>query len=270
MLAETAHSVADTGNEVLLFVGLRRSRRSPDDQRPFGYGQERYFWSFLAALGIFLIGGTLSIGEGLRSILLPEPLESPWVGVGVLVVSAALEGYSWNTARRQLRRGAQASRRSLLQHLQRASDPSPTTVYLEDSAALIGLSIALVGLVLHAATGWAGWDAIGSMCIGVLLIVVAFLLAGRSKSLLVDETAPPDLVEPIRAKVAGLDWVGDVPRIQAIFVGPLQLLVNVGVTVAAAHDQRPAHELVRQVSDLRTVLLDTPLVAEATVTLVER
>src|SRR3954464_400344 len=108
MWAEALHSIADTGNEVLLFVGLHKSTRAPDRSRPFGYGQERFFWAFLAALGIFLIGGALSVGEGVRSLLLPEPVESLWVGIVVLVVAAGFESYSWHTARQQLREGARA------------------------------------------------------------------------------------------------------------------------------------------------------------------
>src|SRR5690349_875313 len=210
MWAEAAHSLADTGNEVLLFVGLRRSVKRPDERHPFGYGQERYFWAFLAALGIFLIGGALSIGEGIRGLLLPEALESVWIGIGVLVVAFGFEGYSWHTARQQLRRESEERRRSMSEHLRLASDPSAPTVFLEDSAALIGVAIAFVALVLHAVTGWAPWDAIGSICIGLLLIVVAFLLARRTKGLLLEEAAPADVVAPIRAEIGRADWVGEI------------------------------------------------------------
>src|SRR5690348_964527 len=153
MWAEAAHSYADTGNEVLLWIGLRRSVRVPDERHPFGYGQERFFWAFLAAMGIFVIGGALSIGEGIRGLLLPEPLESVWIGVGVLVVAFLFEGYSWRTARRQLRAESEQRQRSMTSHLKLASDPSAPTVFLEDSAALVGIGLAMAGLVLHAVTG---------------------------------------------------------------------------------------------------------------------
>nr|WP_296064307.1 cation diffusion facilitator family transporter [uncultured Actinoplanes sp.] len=266
MWAEAAHSTADTGNEVLLFVGLRRSTKEPDRRHPFGYGQERYFWTFLAALGIFLVGGTLSIGEGIRTLLLPEPLESLWVGIGVLVVSFGFESYSWHTARKQLRAESRERNRSMVEHLRRASDPSATTVFLEDTAALIGLVVALAALVLHATTGWAGWDSVGSICIGLLLIVVAFLLARRSKTLLLDESAPPDVVDPIRAHVTGADWVGELRELHAVYVGPSSLLVNVWVTPAAAHGDGPAAELVRQVDELRSSLLQNPAITQVSVT----
>jgi cation diffusion facilitator family transporter len=260
MWAEAAHSVADTGNEVLLLVGLRRSRKGPDERHPFGYGQERYFWTFLAALGIFLVGGVLSIGEGVRSILAPEPVESLPVGVGVLVVAAGFESYSWYTAHKQLRAEARDRDRSMRHHLRHASDPSATTVFLEDTAALIGLAVALVALLLHAVTGWAGWDAIGSMTIGVLLIVVAFLLARRSKALLLDESAPADVLEPIREWVDGQEWVVAIRDLHAVWVGPSQLLINLRVTPVVSG------RLVEQVSQLRRELLEDDSVAQVTVT----
>ncbi|GAB1691915.1 cation diffusion facilitator family transporter [Krasilnikovia sp. M28-CT-15] len=265
--AEAAHSYADSGNEVLLFIGLHKSRKGPDAQHPFGYGQERYFWAFLAALGIFLIGGALSIGEGVRSLLMPEPLDSLWVGVGVLVVAAFLEAYSWHTARRQLRADAARRRRSMIEHLRRASDPSATTVYLEDTAALIGLALALVALLLHAWTGWAGWDAAGSICIGVLLIVVAVLLARRSKALLLEESAPADVLEPLR-ELIHRTWAGEVRDLQAVYVGPAQLLVNVWIAPASADG--PANELIQRVDELRAALLAVPAITQATVTLTAR
>jgi cation diffusion facilitator family transporter len=266
MWAEAAHSVADTGNEVLLFIGLRRSGKSPDERHAFGYGQERYFWAFLAALGIFLIGGTLSIGEGIRSLLLPEPLESLWVGIGVLIVSAAMEGYSWHTARKQLRADARRRQRTVSEQLSRSSDPSATTVFLEDTAALIGLAMALVALVLHAVTGWAAWDAVGSMGIGVLLIIVAFLLARRSKALLLDESAPADVLEPIRAQVAKADWIGELCDLQAVYVGPGSLLVNIWARPEPGHDDR----LVERVGELRSALLENPAITQVTITPVGR
>jgi cation diffusion facilitator family transporter len=266
MWAEAAHSLADTGNEVLLFVGLRKSRRGPDARHPFGYGQERFFWAFLAALGIFLIGGALSVGEGIRSLLLPEPLESVWVGIAVLLVAGVLEAYSWRTARRQLRDAARARDRSMIQQLRRSTDPSAGTVYLEDSAALAGIAVALAALVLHAVTGAAVWDAVGSVSVGALLLAVAVLLARRTKSLLLDEAAPPDVMAPLRGLVSTVDWTAGEPEVRAVVVGPAQLLVDVRAT--PADRMRDTAELVREVDRLRRRLLEVPAIVDATVTLV--
>jgi cation diffusion facilitator family transporter len=266
--AEAAHSIADTGNEVLLFVGLRKSSGQPDEAHPFGRGQERYFWAFLAALGIFLVGGTLSVGEGIRSLLMPEPLESLWVGVAVLLVSACFEGYSWHTAREQLRSNARDQQRSLAEQLRRASDPSATTVFLEDSAALVGLALALIALLLHAWTGWAGWDALGSIAIGVLLIAVAFLLAVRSKALMLEEAAPVDVADPIRARVSAVEWVGELTDMHAVYLGPSRLLVNLWIRPSSSALAGTGGELAALADRLRSELLADEGIAQATVTLV--
>ena len=203
MLAETVHSLADTANEILLYVGLRRSRPEPDASHPFGYGQERWFWSFLAALGIFLVGGLLAIAEGIRSLLKPEPLESFLVGMGVLLVSFVLEAVSWRNAYKEVRGEAERSKRSLSDHLSVSSDPTAQTVFYEDTAALIGLVLAIAALVLHQVTGSAVYDAVASILIGILLSVVAFLLTRHNRRLLIDSSAPADLVQRMHDELAG-------------------------------------------------------------------
>jgi cation diffusion facilitator family transporter len=269
LLAETAHSVADTGNQALLFIGLRKSTKKPDRRRPFGSGQERYFWALLAALGIFLVGGLLSVLEGVRSLLSPEPLEKPLWGVAVLVVAAGFEGYSWMTAHKQIRQNAAERSRSITEHLSRASDPSASTVLLEDSAALIGIALALIGLILHKITGQAVWDAVASILIGVLLMVVAVLLSRRSKSLLVDEGAPDDVLEYLRGRVADHDWVARVEDLNAMYVGPSQLLVTTRVALEPRILDGSATDLVGRLARLRRDILETPEVAEVALTLAE-
>jgi cation diffusion facilitator family transporter len=264
--AETLHSLADTGNQVLLFVGLRRSARPPDPVHPFGHGQERFFWAFLAALGIFLVGGLLSIGEGVRSLLVPEPLRSPAIGIGVLIVAGAFEGYSWWTARSQLHHDAARRRRSPLEHLRQTSDPSAPTVFLEDSAALVGVTLALAALGLDVITGWPWWDGVASVLIGTLLIGVSWLLARRSKGLLLNQSAPLDVVDPLRATVADHPWIAHVHRVEAVYVGPGRILVTAWVTPVAELLRAPAEQLLARVEALRTELLAQPAVAEITIT----
>ena len=149
LLAETLHTVADAGNEVFLYVAIRRSRRPADASHPFGYGPERYFWALLAAIGIFIVGGAVSIWDGIRALLNPPELEAFWVGVVVLVVALVLDGISRVVALRQLR--VQAARRevSLRELLRESPDPTVVTVYFEDTVDVLGAVLALVALVLH-------------------------------------------------------------------------------------------------------------------------
>jgi cation diffusion facilitator family transporter len=266
--AETAHSVADTGNEVLLFIGLRRSGRPKDARHPFGYGQERWFWAFLAALGIFVVGGILSIIEGVNAIRTPRPLESLPIGVAVLVISLVLEAVSWRTARAQLRDEARARQRSMTEHLRRASDPTASTVFLEDTAALIGLSLALISIFLHWLTGWEGWDAGASMLIGLLLVGVAGLIARRSKGLLIDESAPEDVLMRLRGRISAETWVREIRELTAVYVGPGRLLVTMHLLPTTEMSRRPAEELVKRAYGLRSDLCALDVIGDAEITLV--
>jgi cation diffusion facilitator family transporter len=266
--AETAHSVADTGNEILLWVGLRRSGRPADARHPFGYGQERWFWTFLAALGLFVVGGVLSVGKGIDTIRHRPPVEAVGVGVAVLVVSIVLEAISWRTAHQQLRAEADARNRSLAQHLARSSDPTASTVFLEDTAALIGLGLALPALILHAVTGSAWWDAGASIAIGLLLGAVAFLIARRSKRLLIDESAQPDVIDRLRERIGSEAWIDQVPSVVAVFVGPGRLLVTARVVPTAEAAAGPARDLVERVSKLRADLLIADAISDAEITVV--
>jgi cation diffusion facilitator family transporter len=264
MLAETTHSIADTGNEVLLYVGVRRGLRPPDDRHPLGYGQARYYWSLLAAVGIFVIGGLLAIADGIQSLRDPEPLTDVPVGVAVLLVSAGLEGLSWRTAHRQLRAEATARQLDLGEYVAVSSDPTPATVFLEDSAALVGLALALIALALHRVTGSAVWDGAASLLIGLLLIGVALVLMRRNGALLIDEAAPADVRERLRQAVAAEPWVAEVAELTAIYVGPKHLLVLAHVVPVEDAD------LLAGVGRLRRRLLSLPAVAAVEITPVER
>jgi cation diffusion facilitator family transporter len=264
MLAETAHSIADTMNEVFLVIGVRRSRRSADDMHPHGYGEERYFWSLLAAIGVFVAGGVVAIHEGIEGLLDPQPVEFVEVGLAVLAVSAVLEGTSWRIARRQLR--ADAGRRgvSVRTFVRSTSDPAPVTVFFEDSAALIGLGLAAAGLVLHAITGAAVWDALASLAVGVLLIWVAYRLVVLNRNLLIGVTASPAIVEELVAKVAAEDWVRAVPSSTIMFVGPYR--VSAAFDVVIVGDGLPAAELAARIDALRDRLRSDSRVVSVTVT----
>jgi cation diffusion facilitator family transporter len=264
MLAETTHSVADTFNEVLLYVGVRRGARPADDQHPFGYGQARYTWSLLAAVGIFVVGGLFAIADSVQTLRHPEPVTDAPVGVAVLLVSAGLEGLSWRTARRQLRAEATARHLDLGEYLVTSSDPTSTAVFLEDSAALVGIALALSALLLHVMTGSAVWDGAASLLIGLLLIVVAYLLMRRNLALLIDEAAPADVRERLRQAVAQEPWITEVAELTAVYIGPKQLLVLAHVVPADGAD------LTAGVGRLRRRLLSVPAIAAVEVTPVER
>ena len=191
MLAETVHSLADTANEVLLYVGLRRSSPKPDPSHPFGYGQERWFWSFMAALGHLPRGRAAGHRRGHA---LPAQARAArvvprraWACCSCRSCSRAI---SWRNAYKEVREEAERAKRSLSDHLSVSSDPTAQTVFYEDTAALIGLVLAIAALVLHQVTGSAVYDAVASILIGVLLSVVAFLLTRHNRRLLIDSSAP--------------------------------------------------------------------------------
>jgi cation diffusion facilitator family transporter len=231
LLAEAAHSVADSGNEALLLVALRRSSRPADATHPFGYGAERFYWSLLAAIGIFVAGGVVGIYEGIRHLQETEPLVRPLIGYGVLAVSLVLEATSWSTAFRQLRGESRGRGLPLGVYLRRSTDPTATTVLYEDTAAVIGIVLAVAGVALHQLTGSGVPDALASIAIGVLLVFVAVRLASRERELLTNQSAPPGVVATIRERLAHADGVRSVPRLEVLVIGPRTLLVTGEVVV---------------------------------------
>src|ERR1700742_73215 len=183
LLAETLHTVADTGNEVLLWIAVRRSGRPADPTHPLGYGPERYYWALLAAVGMFVVGGAVSIWEGIRALINPPELEAFWVGVSVLVIALVLDGSSRLVAIRTLNRQAArlgVTRRVLLRE---SPDPTVTTIYLEDTIDVLGALLALTALILHKTTGLEWPDAVASLAIGGLLSYVALRLSSRNRAL---------------------------------------------------------------------------------------
>jgi cation diffusion facilitator family transporter len=263
LFAEAAHSVADSGNEALLLIALRRSSRPADETHPFGYGAERFYWSLLAAIGIFVAGGVTAIYEGIRHLNQPEPLVAPLVAYGVLVISLALEATSWTTAFRQLRGEARGRRLSLGTYLRRTTDPTATTVFYEDSAAVIGIFFALAGVALHQVTQSAVPDAAASIAIGLLLVVVAVRLASRERELLTNQSASRAVVGAVRGALESAPEVESVPRLEVMIIGPRAALVTAEVRLA----DEPSGERVAQVlAGLRDLVREQPLIAEVYLT----
>jgi cation diffusion facilitator family transporter len=263
MLAETTHSIADTFNEVLLYVGVRSGARPADERHPFAYGKAGYIWSLLAAVGIFVVGGLFAIAV-VQTLRRPEPVTNVAVGVAVLLVSAGLEAMSWRRARRQLRSEAAARHLDLGEYLITSSDPTPTAVFLEDSAALVGIALALAALGLHITTGSALWDGAASLLIGLLLIAVAVVLMRRNLALLIDEAAPADIRERLRRAVAREPWVAEVAELTAVYIGPRHLLVLAHVVPVDGAD------LPANIGRLRRRLLAVPAIAAVEITPIER
>jgi cation diffusion facilitator family transporter len=225
MLAEAAHSWADTGNEVFLLVAQRRAARRPDRTHPLGYGREVYVWSLFAAIGLFAVGAGVSITHGVQELLHPEPAESFVIAYVVLGVSFLLEGTSFLQAWRQARSAASSREQDLWEHVLATSDPTVRAVFFEDAAALIGILIAATGIALHEITGSAVPDAVGSILVGVLLAVVAVLLIDRNRRFLVGEIADPALQRAAVRALLAMPEVARVTQLRLEFVGARQLFL---------------------------------------------
>ncbi len=232
LLAETFHTIADAGNEVLLFIAIRRSRHPPDATHPFGYGPERYYWALLAAIGMFLVGGAVSIWDGIRALVHPPELEAFWVGVAVLVVSIVLDGLSRVVALRALR--VQAARRDVTvrELLRESPDPTVITVYLEDTIDVLGAVLALIALVLHRVTGSAVTDALASIVIGGMLCFIASRLTRRNRQLLTNQAVPERYVAQLRARLETEAEISAVTNMEAVYLGPGEVLVAADVAMA--------------------------------------
>ncbi|MDH5670858.1 MAG: cation diffusion facilitator family transporter [Myxococcales bacterium] len=225
MLAEAVHSVADSGNQALLLLGAARGKRAATPEHPFGYARERYFWAFVVAIVIFLLGGVFAIYEGVEKTLHPHPLESPLVAVSILVVAVVLEGYSFHTAiveARKLR--GDSSWWEFIRHTKAAELP---VILLEDLGALLGLLLALCGVGLAVVTGNPRFDGIGSIAIGVLLTAIAAVLAIEMRSLLVGEAARPEVIETIRQTMLEDPRLQRVIHMKTMHLGPDELLIGV-------------------------------------------
>jgi cation diffusion facilitator family transporter len=232
LLSEAAHSVGDTSTQVLLLTAVRRSERPADRKHPFGYGKERYFWSLLAAMGILVSGAAFSVYEGVHTFLHGSELTSlVWVNYAVLGLALVLEGTSLLQAVRQVRREAAEHLRSIPGQLQGADDPTPRAVFTEDLAAVIGILLAALGVLLHQLTGSAVWDGAASIAIGVLLAIVAVLLAQTCKALLIGQQADPRMVRAISSRLADQPEIDDVVDVLTMLLGTDRVLLCARVDI---------------------------------------
>jgi cation diffusion facilitator family transporter len=232
MLAESIHSLADSGNQVLLLIGGKRAARAADEEHPFGYGRQRYVYAFIVSIVLFTVGGMFAIYEGVHKWQHPEPIENwVWVPIAVLVVAICLESYSFRTAVVESNRTR--GKRSWVEYVRTAKSPELPVVLLEDTAALIGLVFALFGVIMTIITGDGHWDAVGTLLIGVLLVVVALALGLEMNSLIIGESANRDAVERIRGALVG-GAVESVIHMRTMHLGPEELLVAAKIAVRAS------------------------------------
>ncbi len=264
MLAESAHSWADTGNEVLLVIAERRSHRKPDASHPFGYGREAYVWSMFAALGLFAVGATVSVWHGVTSLFGGSEETSYFWAYVVLAIAFVLEGVSFARAFQQTRREAQQFDRAVVEHALATSDPTLRAVFAEDAAALIGLVIAGLGVLLHQLTGEAVYDAVGSILVGLLLGVVAIILIRRNLQFLTGQESDA------RLRASAIDLVKSMPEVDRVaymrleFVGPHQVLLVAAIDVHGEHAESQVAYILR---DLERRVEEDPNVTEAVLTL---
>jgi cation diffusion facilitator family transporter len=223
MLAESVHSVADTGNQVLLLVGGKRARREATRQHPFGFGRERFFWAFVVSIVLFTLGSGFALYEGIEKLLHPHELESAGWAIAILLMAIALETWSFRTAvheARPLKGGA-----SWIRFIRRSKQPELPVVLLEDLGALIGLVLALAAVGMTIVTGNGRWDGVGTTCIGVLLGAIAIVLAIEMKSLLIGEAASEEDEAAITAAIVGADSVRELIDVRTEHIGPETILV---------------------------------------------
>ncbi len=261
LLAEAAHSVADTANQGFLLTSLGRSTREPDDEHPFGYGQERFLWAFVAAIGIFVAGAGFSAYQGLEAILGPgEEEQSFTIAYAVLAFAFLGEGISLIRAVRQTRGAAADKRLAERSYLRGSRDPTTKTVLFEDSAAVVGNVVAITGVAVHQATGEPAFEGIAALVVAVMLVSAAFLLARDAQSLLVGQSASPAEREEILAVLRARPEVDEVLQLLTMALSPERLLVAVRVDFTPGIDSERLEDASTEID--RELRERVPAVAE--------
>ncbi len=245
MLSEGIHSLVDTGNQFLLLYGIKRASKPADDDFPFGYGKEIYFWSFIVAILIFALGGGISIYEGISNLQHPEPISNPMVNYVVLGLALVFEGAAWLFAFREFNKVR--GKWGYIEAIQRAKDPSIFVVLFEDSAAMLGLVVAFAGVALSQYTGILIFDSIASIVIGLILIGTSIWLAYETKGLLIGESANRSTIKDIRDILEAADSIEHVNEVLTMHMGPDFILANISVDFA---DSKTADEIEIVIADI--------------------
>ena len=254
MLSEGIHSVVDTGNQGLLLYGLKAAQKPADERFPFGHGKEIYFWSFVVAIMVFAVGAGVSLYEGAHRVLHPSPVEDPMINYIVLGLAMIFEGSAWFFAFREFSQSK--GRFSYIEAVKRGKDPSMFTVLFEDSAAMLGLVVAFLGILLGQLTGNPVFDGLASIIIGLILGGTAAWLAYETKSLLIGESANKEVVNGIRTLAMAYPYVEHINEVLTMHMGPDYILVNLSIDFK---DEATAQELESAIAQLdRRIKKDYP------------
>ena len=245
MLSEAIHSLVDTGNQVLMLHGLRRAKKPADDAHPFGYGMEVYFWTFVVAILVFAGGAGVSIYEGVHKVMAPEPVSNVMINYAVLGAAMVFEGIAWVMAYREF--GRSKGRMGLIEAVSRSKDPPVFTILFEDTAALLGLLVAFIGIAAADYLDMPLLDGVASIVIGLILALTASLLAFETKGLLIGEAAHPRVVEGMRRIARAEDTVIGVNEILTMHLGPKDILLNVSLDFA---DKKTAEDVETSVTNM--------------------
>jgi cation diffusion facilitator family transporter len=245
MFSEAIHSVVDTGNQALMLYGLKRAKLPADERFPFGHGKEIYFWSFVVAIMIFGVGAGLSVYEGIHSLSNPSELQNPMVNYIVLSLAIVFEGFAWVFAWKAFSR--QRGHRGLFEAVRKGKDPTLFVVLFEDSAAMTGLLVAIIGIALTDITGNPVYDSIASLLIGLILAVTASWLAYETKGLLIGESADPEVIKGIKKKVMSFREVRHINDVLTMHMGPEYVLVNLSVEFNDSADADDIEDTVSQI-----------------------
>lgn len=249
MLSEAVHSLVDTGNQWLLLYGLKRAKKPADRQHPFGYGMEEYFWAFVVAILIFGLGAGISFYEGLKRVMEPHGLSDPIVNYIVLSLAMAFEGGSWLVAFQEFRKGK--GKRGWMAEIRHSKDPTKFTVLFEDSAAMLGLIVALIGIALAQYLHMPLLDGAAAIVIGVILAITAALLAYECKGLLIGEAASPAAITAIRKAASTQAGVNSVNEVLTMHLGPEDILVNLSLDFV---DDLTAEQVETTISSLEEMI----------------
>lgn len=244
MMAEAVHSFADAGNQILLLIGYSRSQKPPDDAHPFGYGKEEYFWSFIVAMILFVLGSVYSLYEGVHKLMHPEPLRYVYLNFLILGTAVVLEGYSWWVAKKAV---GGSSVKETLKAVIDSKDSNAVVVFVEDTGALVGLAVALAGNAAAYLTGNTLYDAVSSIIIGLLLLVIAYFLANEMRKLIIGETADASSIEKARMILLKHPHVKNISYMRSMHLGASSSIMAVCVDfVDSLHD----HELEKTMASL--------------------